>query len=494
MADVHSRRVKAPYASTSHEKPSSREWTLESLLKKGKNFAEVPRVRWSPEKSTLDQIQEHENASKGVPLVIEGLDRHENWHEDTFTLDCFESDGTKEICVRNVHDRSDQNMLLSEFVARTHEASPFVTPGEDVRLYGKDIQCPRKWNDWLHSANVIPSCLLPKGSNNLLKNLPPSMQVETLMCYLGIGDTFTPCHKDLCASSGHNLMCRTENGGSSFWFMTDTASANTVATFFHEKLKVELDHESHVITLAELMNAPFKVYITEQKLGDLVLVPPRSAHQVWNHGGLTVKTSWSRMTPDGLSLALRYELPLYRRVCRSETYRVKSIIYHTLRDLLSNEPDSSTTPGSTTYVQMNTRHSSMRFETLLHVLKLFDCVLIEEYSQDPKQLLKLLPRLDKSSTINPGDDENERGLTCDFCGSDVFQSFFECRSCVDGGKAELGHGFVTCPGCYVEGRSCRCEVMEPMQCHSFDQLLQLRQRATALIKTWKSDVPVPPTE
>jgi hypothetical protein len=108
-------------------------------------------------------------------------------------------------------------------------------------------------------------------------------------------------------------MCYTENGGSSFWFMTETASARAAAIYFHDILEQELDHETHVITVAELAKAPFTIYITEQKEGDLVLVPPRSVHQVVNQGGITLKTSWSRMTLDGLSLALRYELPLYRR-------------------------------------------------------------------------------------------------------------------------------------------------------------------------------------
>lgn len=69
------------------------------------------------------------------------------------------------------------------------------------------------------------------------------------MCYLGIGDTFTPCHKDLCASSGQNLMMYAENGGSSFWFMTASSDAPEVTRFFHEELQQELDHETHVITI-----------------------------------------------------------------------------------------------------------------------------------------------------------------------------------------------------------------------------------------------------
>lgn len=137
-------------------------------------------------------------------------------------------------------------------------------------------------------------------------------RVETLMCYLGVGDTFTPCHKDLCASSGQNLMCYTENGGSSFWFMTKSSSAPAASDYFHD-IGQELDLEAHVVSVEEFEQAPFDVFITEQKLGDLVLVPPRSCHQVVNHGGLTIKTSWSRMTLDGLTTAFYHEIPIYRR-------------------------------------------------------------------------------------------------------------------------------------------------------------------------------------
>lgn len=132
------------------------------------------------------------------------------------------------------------------------------------------------------------------------------------MCYLGIGDTFTPCHKDLCASSGQNLMCYTERGGSSFWFMTESSIAPVAARYFQE-LGHELDHENHVISLEELKKAPFKVFVIEQKIGDLVLVPPRSCHQVVNFGGITIKSAWSRMTLSGLSTAYYHELPIYHR-------------------------------------------------------------------------------------------------------------------------------------------------------------------------------------
>jgi hypothetical protein len=69
-------------------------------------------------------------------------------------------------------------------------------------------------------------------------------------------------------------MCCTEDEGSSFWFMTSPSDCGTVTDYFR-KLGHELDWEDHVATVEELADAPFDVYILEQKLGDLVLVPPR---------------------------------------------------------------------------------------------------------------------------------------------------------------------------------------------------------------------------
>ncbi|KAJ7774985.1 hypothetical protein B0H16DRAFT_82082 [Mycena metata] len=465
-------RVQTPTVS------SCRNWSLDFLVKQSKNFLAVPRVRWSATKSTEIQIQEHENANSGVPLVVEGLQKHPHWLKDKFTPEWLERHhGRDTISARNVCNRVDRDLTLSEFIAHARTISPFAQPEEKERLYGKDVACPPQWSDFLHNG-TIPNYLAPKSPENVLNNLPQDVRPETLMCYLGVGDTFTPCHKDLCASSGHNLMCYTEKGGSSFWFMTATSSANAAAEYFHTKINQELDHEAHVITLAELAQAPFKVYIVEQKLGDLVLVPPRSAHQVVNSGGLTIKTSWSRMTVDGLSLALRYELPLYRRVCRSEVYRVKANIYYTLLSTIQQVSDSKRLSNSRDPVHASTSQNNMPtlLKNLRRILLLFDSILIEEYSPEAPHMRKLT------------EDEYIDHLACDFCGGDVFQSFFECCSCVDGRKpANHGAGLIICPGCYVEGRTCHCEKMIPVQSRPLGQLFDARQRAVDLYNGLKLD-------
>jgi hypothetical protein len=95
--------------------------------------------------------------------------------------------------------------------------------------------------------------------------------------------------------------------------MTAGSSAPEVADYF-QTIDQELDLENHALTLDEFRAAPFIVYVIEQKLGDMVFVPPRSCHQVVNHGRITVKSSWSRMTVNGLTTALYHELPLYHRL------------------------------------------------------------------------------------------------------------------------------------------------------------------------------------
>ncbi|KAF8798182.1 hypothetical protein BYT27DRAFT_6922620 [Phlegmacium glaucopus] len=296
------------------------------------------------------------------------------------------------------------------------------------------------------------------------------------MCYLGVGDTFTPCHKDLCASSGQNLMCHTENGGSSFWFMTETGSATEVAKFFHS-LGRELDHENYVVTLEELSKARFKVYILEQKLGDLVLVPPRSAHQVVNFGGITVKTSWSRMSLKGLVQAYHQELPIYRRVCRPETYRVKSTTHHALLGLtmeLRSLLQHTDAPNSSDN-DKGKQQESLPSNIIQKLLVLYDHILAEEFETHREEM----PR----SSVNEGNSIEDEHILCDFCGGDIFQSFFECRTCVEADSAE--GGYVVCPGCYAEGRSCKCHIMQRMQRQQFKILLDTRKEAIQVVDMYE---------
>ena len=140
------------------------------------------------------------------------------------------------------------------------------------------------------------------------------------------------------------------------------------------------------------------------------------------------------------------------------------------------------------------------------LLSLFDHVLREEFTEFHSLLMRLNEKLLKTGTksVSPTslfDDEvprtsvekssnscpiirlkgNTSNLACDFCGADIFQSFFECRLCGNKDKEkELGDGILICPSCYVEGRTCRCRSMDAVQCRSFDILLEARNNAAAI--------------
>ncbi|KZT68126.1 hypothetical protein DAEQUDRAFT_738881 [Daedalea quercina L-15889] len=406
---------------------TTKDWTLSTLLQKSKHFQQVPRVSWN-DKSWIAMAEECER--QGIPLIIEDWHTHPRWSKafDADWLVCQQGDDV--LSARNLGNYKDTDMTLGDFVEYSRTTSQYSV--EDKPLYAKDVDCPKIWRDWLHS-DVLPSDLRPGGSKDLLKHLPPSEQVETIMCYYGIGDTFTPCHKDLCGSTGHNLMCHTENG-SSFWFLTASDAAPEVAKYFQDVLKQELDWENHVTTVDDLKDAPFMVYVAEQKLGDLILIPPRSCHQVINHGGLTMKLSWSRMTLKGLTTALLYELPIYRRVCRPEIYRVKSVLYHSLRyyaDELAAEQEAGT---------KQVRRRIGDAATLNLLVPLFDAVLREEYGELTSSanddctsrgvsVRSNSARPTPSSLLNDRAANDKDQLSCDFCGADIFQSYFKCDEC-----------------------------------------------------------------
>ncbi|KAL1674461.1 hypothetical protein EV122DRAFT_269454 [Schizophyllum commune] len=454
---------------------STKEWSFDDIVASSDNFHPVKRVRYDSDLTlALDEYKKSD-----IPLIIEGWHVSDAWDHELLSLNWFAKHAGlpgDRIDVRNVHTWTDDSIPLHEFIAKSRSIGPAVVEGEGERLYGKDAICPAAWSDWLHNCSDIPRQVLPDDQSNILNALPESSRVEHLMCYLGVGDTFTPMHKDLCASYGHNLMTYTENGGSSYWFMTRGRDAQQVAEYFHD-LQQELDHENYVISLEELRRAPFPVYIVEQKVGDMVFVPPRSAHQVVNSGGITVKTSWSRMEFGSLGVALFNELPIYRRVCRRETYKVKSLVHHfLLRTAQLLEDQLETDKADETVVRR-----------LFSLIELYDHILVDEHTESHATMTHLTTSLngDAGPSTSRTTAIDFPVLVCDFCGADIFQSYFRCSTCArPPSEAETLEDVCICAGCYVEGRTCLCENMEPMQYRQFTTLLDLRKRARSVLASF----------
>lgn len=201
-------------------------------------------------------------------------------------------------------------------------------------------------------------------------------------------------------------------------------------------------------------------------------------------------------------------------MCRPEVYRVKAAIYHSLLRIADGLEDTAKahlqgSGGTTSTVDIfpstpasESTATHERLEALRKCLDLFDAILVEESPPGLYHPASTISQATSPRPIKPvqlttlsGERGNVEHMTCDFCGADIFQSFFECRACVAAQQPTTsGDGFIVCPGCYSEGRSCLCENMEAVQCRPFNQLMKDRERVAMLLGSYghpKEQLPIP---
>lgn len=348
------------------------------------------------------------------------------------------------------------------------------------RIYLKDIDCPPLWHDKL--SQIIPSALFylnestgvhggpgaveepnPNGpgtrrgrgiaqAGDLMSSLPPEMRAENMMCYIGHEGTYTPSHREMCASLGQNIMVETSTGaiedgkatkpGSSIWFMTETKDRHVVSEYWLSALGHDIEVENHFAQVNAWKAAPFKTYVVEQRVGDFILIPPLAPHQVWNRGTRTMKAAWNRTTVETLELALEEALPRARMVCRDEQYKNKAIVYYTMVKY------SKLLTAATELKQKSSNKPPAKVRQLL---------------KDFRRLHALYTKILVSESFPAGLEEKkieiipyDSNITCSYCRCNIFNRFLTCPSCV----GELPNGdedtYDICMECYAMGRSCLC--------------------------------------
>lgn len=356
------------------------------------------------------------------------------------------------------------------------------------RLYLKDIDCPKEWHH--HLKEVIPPGIfymnetvaevgdpgsveepnpwgtgtsLGKGlakAGDLMSSLSPEMRADNLQCYIGHEGTYTPAHREMCASLGQNLMVdasgiEDENGvptkpGSSIWFMTESKQRHVVSEYWSFTLGHDIEVESYFAQINAWRAAPFKTYVTEQKTGDFILVPPLATHQVWNRGTRTMKVAWNRTTVETLELALNEALPRARIVCRDEQYKNKAIVLFTLEkyskilDIIDER--------SHTAVDLRDRLDSAYAPKIRQLRKDFKR-LFSLYNQILlSEILPPMPPSEKRPTYLP----YESFVTCSYCRCNIFNRFLTCTTCIIALEDGEEDTYDICMDCFVMGRSCKC--------------------------------------
>ena len=355
---------------------------------------------------------------------------------------------------------------------------------ERQRIYLKDIDCPPLWHEKLQS--VLPYFLYylndstgdfggfgavdepdPGGpgirrskgiakAGDLMSCLPKEMRAENMMCYVGHEGTYTPAHREMCASLGQNIMVEASTGmvedgkptkpGSSVWFMAESKERAVFSEYWLSRLGHDIEVENHFAQVNAWKNAPFKTYVVEQKPGDFILIPPLAPHQVWNRGTRTMKVAWNRTTVETLEMALDEALPRARLVCRDEQYKNKAIIYFALQKyskLLKTAEKFKQKQRSGSKQKGNDIKVRQLEKDFRRLHGLFGRILVSE---------SFLPQQQEKPELVPYDGY----ITCSYCRCNIFNRFLTCTSCVK----DLGDGdedtYDICMECYAMGRSCAC--------------------------------------
>ncbi|KAK2928716.1 hypothetical protein FoTM2_011579 [Fusarium oxysporum f. sp. vasinfectum] len=459
---------------------------LYGLVDKTPNFKWVQRVSRTQIRNLGQQEFEklvliHVIAG-GKPLVIDGWDGvlpkglfDVRWLEETYDK--------QQENVRDINAGSDIPMTMGHYLRSMRQLANQWTPTNfrderRQRLYLKDIDCPPEWQDALQKIihpNLFylnenaseaggsqkkedafrdEAAAAPAG--DLMSSLPEEMRAQNLMCYIGHEGTFTPAHREMCASLGQNIMVEAsedekgEKPGSSIWFMTESKDREVVREYFLSMLGHDIEIEKHFAQINAWKKAPFDVYVVEQRVGDFILIPPLAAHQVWNRGTRTIKVAWNRTTAETLELALHEALPKARLVCRDEQYKNKAIIFFTLqkyyRQLQKLEEDAEMTSISFIGVGQDILRSSPRARQLAGDFKklfcLFTEILIDEMFAHKEKEVEFI--------------EFDSCITCSYCRSNIFNRFLTCKHCtrtlINGDEDT----YDVCMECYAMGRSCAC--------------------------------------
>lgn len=356
------------------------------------------------------------------------------------------------------------------------------------RIYLKDIDCPQVWHDKLKQQiplNVFylnestgkiggpgsvdesnspgPGTRKGRGiarAGDLMSCLPPHMRADNLMCYIGHEGTYTPAHREMCASLGQNIMVENsgtfdEHGkptkpGSSIWFMTETKDRHLVSEYWLSTLGHDIEVEAHFAQINAWKAAPFKTYVVEQKVGDFILIPPLAPHQVWNRGTRTMKVAWNRTTVETLELALNEALPRARMVCRDEQYKNKAIVlfslekYSKLFKHIEQQKQTTADPQA---------HLDLTYSPKIRQLQ-----------KDFKRLFSLYTQILLSETLSPVTPAEKKGqyipydsyITCSYCRCNIFNRFLTCTSCIIPLQNGDEDTYDICMECYAMGRSCKC--------------------------------------
>ncbi|KAI0218374.1 hypothetical protein L0F63_005960 [Massospora cicadina] len=351
---------------------------------------------------------------QGHPLVLQNFHKLNQFNNNLFSLGWLQKHMQGQgMQIRDLNTNKDKVMKFENFIAENERRSP-------AYLYGKDMPCPQEWRE--AGNRIIPPWLQTLGTNDINGLLDLDIRIE----------------------KSDDLRC------SSLWFMVARDNANNARRFWHQHGggNTSLDQDNCPLPAHVIGTADFPVYVFEQRKGDLVIVS-ESAHQVVNVGkGCTIKYAWNRTTPVSLFQAVNSALPVYHRILKPETFRIKTTVEQAVLQ-----------HGRVLELDQFGDLGPREMELWCRDYRLLLLVYAEIVQADFAPLRDL-----DHAGMEVSPDTNPHLRKCDFCGLDIWNTWFHCGKCKSGHPSD-SHGHDFCVSCVAVNRGCLHREALTLQCH-----------------------------
>ncbi|KIV94384.1 hypothetical protein PV10_02156 [Exophiala mesophila] len=397
------------------------------LLRQGKPFVAFPRF------SILDlQVEkDHEGnpvpfsewltkrLQLGQPFVIADFDKLDTWPKPGaqtgaggFDIESLIEFSTKKnIPIRNCTTGRDLSFTLRKFADSARQSFP-----EFQNLYARDLQCPPQWLDVCRK--LLPPELQWSGRLDLFQWLPACARSEVMMAYVGSEGSSSGFHRCFSSTVALNLLVE-----------TDDRPVVCIGTDFDSQQKYNAFMTAHGVSphldwlnlgMADLLKADFPLYAYDQRIGDLVVFPPATAHQVWNPSTLSAKLVWNILHPLSLEVGFQHVQAPFNRLCHPDVARTNLSLACAMRSLLQDDQH----PSAALPLPPDLPLLSRLFRKMAND---------ESIEATTTPTISLIP-------VQPG-----TVATCNFCNTAIWNRYVRCTQCAD---------FDLCLLCYLNGRSC----------------------------------------
>ncbi|KAK5226474.1 hypothetical protein LTR47_009152 [Exophiala xenobiotica] len=415
------------------------------LLRRGKPFVEFPRFSILSLQDEKDRdgnrIPFSEWLTKrlqlGLPFVIADFDKLETWpaadtrqgSQPGFGIErLIELSTKKNIPIRNCSTGRDLSFTLKKFADSARQSYP-----EFQNLYARDLQCPQEWLE--QCCKILPAELQWGGRLDLFQWLPQCARSEVMMAYVGSEGSSSGFHRCFSSTVALNLLVESDDRPV-VCIGTDFDSQTKCDSFISARgASPHLDWLN--VGTQELLEADFPLYVYDQRVGDLVLFPPATAHQIWNPSTLSAKLVWNILHPLSLEVGFQCVQVPFNRLCHPDVARTNLSLACAMLSLLQ---DNLSVTNASLPLPPDLPLLSRLFRQMVHD---------ESIDSQPVTPISLVPI--QAGTI----------ATCNFCSTAIWNRHVRCTVCTD---------FDLCLLCYLNGRSC-----EHAQSYAWAELVPAEQ-------------------